>query len=184
MKKGLEYLKKIQMILLFIVIVFTMVGMFIDLKSASDRPAAIIIVVALLHAITMVTGMIYFVEDSRKDVAGYYKAFVILLIISYIGRVVAFIVMKEMSYITVVLSAIILVGGIILAFVKNLGLKITTAVFIIMLACEIAIFVLAMTSESDMGFASSKVAELLITGTLGLMITSKYIDKAERGRKI
>lgn len=139
----------------------------------------------LVNIAALVVGFIYLVKGYKKNANWYYKAFMRLnvlfgvLHITYLSKFV----MPYYETFVYVVSTIMLV---VLAVGKDLGKKESYLFFVIMLACRIVSLVTGLTSLQYFGSAAfpilnQVIAGILNVGTIGFMISGKYIDKSERG---
>jgi hypothetical protein len=80
-----------------------------------------------------------------------------------------------------------LIALVVLTTVKDLGREKTTLIYALLLLCQLialfsVIFNVRSMANAVSPFFNIYVSNLLLAGTLGLMIGAKYMDKEARGR--
>ena len=146
----------------------------------------------LLFASSMICALIYANKGYTKEASKFYKAFMCLYAFSTIIQVVT---LSRLSGFNLgVLSCTVrFVLILALGFVKDLGEKNTWPVFYILLALELLMAPLSVSSFSEVAAENKGVltgflvynalVRLVTTGILGLCIEAKYRDKKARGSK-
>ena len=178
--KKFNNLKMCHMCLMVIAIIITSIGVINQIvysKSAQLTPL-LVTLAGFVRVLALFCGAVYLIFDYKKNVAGFYKAFINFMIVSLVLRIAASF-QGSFTALQGICSFVSLVALLALEYAKDLGKKNTSIIYAVMLVCEI-IAVVPMFATKDWG---SILSILLLVGTLGLMITGKYIDKKARGRE-
>ena len=134
-----------------------------------------------VNALALICGMAYIRKGSGKDVAGIYKAFLLLVTLGLGLRLAGKLVFPGFD-----VAAGLMIGSVlmllILTFVKDLGRTKTWTVFYILLALDLVVAILTFDSREALSSIASGLTRLILDGTIGLAIRAKYMDKAERGK--
>ncbi len=139
--------------------------------------------------IMLLTGVIYLLHGYKKNAAVYYKTFILLLVLVNLMVIIMDVIYATMTGIIIIkclLYAIKIILLLLLAFKKDLGPKNTWIIFYIVVAVDIAAFVVMLiimaAGSFDNGNIIGVIAALIADVTLGLAIHGKYADKKSRGR--
>ena len=144
-----------------------------------------------MKILAIISGMVYLIFGYKKEGFQYYRAFMVLLTMSDIvmlacqstERISVF--MGFANIISIVIIAILAVG-------KDLGKRYSYLGVIILLLCRLvalalAIYGIAGTEVGELYVAGSDdlslaINNVILAGTVGLLVFGKYADKAARGR--
>jgi len=133
------------------------------------------------NAIALICGIIYMLKGSGKNVAGLYKAFLLLATVGLALRLAGKLVFPGFD-----VSAALMIGSLLmlltLTFVKDLGKTKTLAAFYTLFALDVALAILGFDSREALSSIASGLTRLVLDGTIGIAITLKYKDKAARGK--
>ena len=142
---------------------------------------------AAMHIANMcalICCIFYAWKGYKKEVAAYYKAFLLLAMVACILAITASVLFEN------VMPGIIFMGLkvlllLILAFLKNMGKLNTLMIFFIMLLVDVIYAFIGVVPDGYMMLrVISVIANLLINATILLAIRGKYADKEERGAEI
>ncbi len=176
--KNMELIKKIHMALLGLAMIANSVVLISDITSPETNAGMIIFCV--VHFLTLACALYYLAMDYEKDSAPFYKAFMFLYALSGIVRVVFF--ARHSTGILPLCSAVIaVIATLILTFAKNLGKKNSWIVYAVLMVAEVLLLFSFNPAGSSSALVTSKISDILIAGTLGLMLNGKYMDKDARG---
>ena len=134
-----------------------------------------------VNALALICGMVYLLKGSGKNVAGLYKAFLMLVALGQILRLIGKLVFPGFDAIACLIIACIVLL-LILSFVKDLGKTRTQCAYYILLALELALAVLLFDSREALSSIASGLTRLVLAGSIGIAIWEKYKDKAARGK--
>lgn len=134
-----------------------------------------------VNAAALVFGIVYLLKGSGKNVAGLYKAFMLLVTLGLVMRLIGKLIFPgfDVSSCLVIAGVILLL---ILTFGKNLGKARTQCVYYILLALELALAILWFDSREALSSIASSLTRLVLEGSVGIAIWAKYRDKSARGR--
>jgi len=171
-------LKIVQMGLIVIAIIVSCISIIQQIMSSGN---VFYLILDLCKIACLFCGSIYMIFGSKKQVAGFYKGFIALFIISLMLRIIISFIdgISPLQAICSIVSLICLLG---LEFVKDLGKDKTAMLYAILFVSEV-IMALPLFLEKNLASTIEACTGLLILGTFGLMITFKYIDKYSRGSK-
>lgn len=134
-------------------------------------------------------GVVYFLDGYKKASATYYRGFMGLYALSTLCALGASIIslVKTGVFFPIIPLSVILVGAILLSFVKDLGKRNS---FLIIGVCLVAVLVSLVvgliTSLGSDTFISDlvfHVLNLILSLTAGTFVAAKYLDKTARGTK-
>ena len=139
----------------------------------------------VVNIAALVVGFIYLVKGYKKNANWYYKAFMRLCVLyevlnmTYLSRFVV-------PYYNAFAYMVSTIALVVLAVGKDLGKRETYLFFSVMLICQFIPLVSTLKSiqyfsTSSFGVVNQLISNILNVGTIGFMITGKYIDKSERG---
>ena len=133
------------------------------------------------NALALICGMVYLLKGSGKNVAGLYKAFLMLVVLGQILRLIGKLVFPGFDVnACLIIACIVLL--LILTFVKDLGKTRTQCVYYILLVLELALAILLFDSREALSSIASGLTRLVLAGSIGIAIWEKYRDKAARGK--
>ena len=171
-------LKIIQMGLISLAIIVNAIVIIDQITSSAN---VFDILLGLCATATLFCGAIYLIFDYKKSMAGFYKAFVALYILSLLIRIISSLV-NGASLLPTACSIVSLVALVALEFLKDLGQDNSSKVYAVLFVSEL-ISALRVLFVGNMADFAKAISGLLILGTFGVMITFKYIDKKSRGSK-
>lgn len=153
-----------------------------EIVSDTQKTASMIAAIGYVtNALALIFGIIYMVKGSGKNVATLYKAFLLLVMLGLLVRLIA-----KFIYPGFGLSAVLMIGSILmllcLTFAKDLGRTKTLTVFFVLLALDLVAAILALDNRELLGSIASGLSRLVLDGSIGLAIYAKYRDKASRGK--
>lgn len=134
-----------------------------------------------VNALALICGMIYILKGSGKNVAGLYKAFLLLVTLGLALRLAGKFVFPGFDVSAGLMIASILML-LILLFGKDLGKTKTWCVFYVLIALDLVVAILMFDSREALSSIASGLTRLVLDGSIGLAIRAKYSDKAARGR--
>lgn len=151
--------------------------------------SALIKIDVIVCIISLIFGLLYSLFGYKKDVAKYYKTFMILYVLSSLISVLVPIIDTINGNITItniafaIFGIIILICACMLAFGKDLGKGKSTNLFLIVLSiCTIKIL-WNLVIESPLAYSSASFAYLIQAFIVCVLVTGKYKDKQARGSK-
>lgn len=178
--KKLDIISKVHMLLLLALIVVNFV-VIINGITASDLDT-IHAVITVLRLFTMAAGLYYIGLGYMKDASSFYKLYLALYALSNL-TILVMLIMRNAGPIAIAFKVIVTVMSLVLVFVKDLGKQVTWVLYALLLGSELIVmlpfFGIGMTTAS----LKDKLSDLVMAGTVGLMINGKYIDKDARGAK-
>ena len=134
-----------------------------------------------MNALALICGIVYMLKGSSKNVAGLYKAFLLLVMLGLALRMASRFFFPGFD-----LSAGLMIGSVlmllILIFAKDLGRTRSWCVFYVLLALDLIVAILTFDGREALSSIASGLTRLVLDGTIGLAIRAKYADKAARGR--
>ena len=139
--------------------------------------------------VMMVMGVLYLLKGYRKNASGFYKAFLLLLVLLTFIVIIIDAIYAKMNVWIISKSILYVAKGLLLlclALWKDLGKKKTLRLFCTVLAIDIAELILVVINIAGTGFDFSfvgVVAALIADGTIWLSVNGKYNDKKMRGSK-
>ena len=176
------FLKIIHMLLVAVGIVLYLVLLMKYTASLSK----LAITRLTVDGIALAVGFVYLTMSYKKDAAGYYKAFLWILVISQIVENVSILASYSAPAVDVLKNSINLVLVTLLAGAKDYG-KAKTYVLAVALAAFNAYAVVDVILSADTFGALAglvmwdRIGRLIMAVVAGLMVRGKYLDKAERG---
>lgn len=160
---------------------FAKLGSIDSIYTASVFPA----LCTITNILALIVGFIYLFKGYKKNANVYYKVFMGLCVLFSVLHMTAMsrFIMPYTETLVYMIAAIMLV---ILAVGKDLGKRNTYIVFAIMMICRLIPLFTSLSSlqyfgEAGFGMLSQVISNILIAGTVGFMVTGKYLDKDERG---
>lgn len=194
-EKKLSPLAICHLVVMALVAAFSLYGA-IRLTALGFRPDGLpdsvpfrtgVFLMAAMHIANMcalICCIFYAWKGYKKEVAAYYKAFLLLAMVACILAITASVLFEN------VMPGIIFMGLkvlllLILAFLKNMGKLNTLMIFFIMLLVDVIYAFIGVVPDGYMMLrVISVIANLLINATILLAIRGKYADKEERGAEI
>ena len=92
-----------------------------------------------------------------------------------------FIAGGQPSIFMLVIDIITLAMIVILAFVKDIGRTKAILFAIILIICKLVPMIIAIVQSHDLAEISRSIAGFLLAETTAILVTEKYLDKADRG---
>ena len=158
-----------------------------DFNNSIFGPSVFPVLCSITNILALIAGFIYLFKGYKKNANVYYKLFMGLCVLYEVLRTV-YSAQFKMPYLDIFVYTIATIMIVILAVGKDLGKRNTYLVYGIVLICRIVPLFTVLNSfrflgSSGFGILSQAITNLLLAGTIGFMITGKYLDKAERGTK-
>lgn len=141
----------------------------------TDGTSLLSMLIGLADLFALFFGSLYLIFNYKKDVATFYKAFLASEIVALLLRIIDSF-QGDSSPVWTISTFVAFILLIVLVMVKDLGKKNTMTLYAVLWVAEIVITIVSFTKNN----IASGISNLLAFGTLGLMITFKYIDKQER----
>ena len=186
-------IKIVHLILMVIAIIFCCISLTKPSQHVgSSYYTALRSVSYITEIIALISGIVYLAHGYKKNAAAYYKAFMIILVVSqalFIYRQLIGIAPQDAltSNLVAIFNIIPLIMLTILATGKDLGKTKSYIVVAIIFACRLGIVILDFAVKGVFNTPSTifsfRVSDILLAATAFFMVTGKYIDKAERGTK-
>ena len=144
------------------------------------------ILCCMVQTIAIGSALLYFLSGYKKNAAVFYKSFIFITVLCLIAMITGHLFLPNHSLLPVFLHAQAAACILVLGIVKDLGRKKSCYLFCVILACTVVTSVLTFMSANNYGSLNfclicSAISHMLIIGTMGIMITAKFIDKAARG---
>lgn len=137
---------------------------------------------------SLVSGMIYSCYGYKKDVANYYKGFMVLFFIAILADCICEIPYLSSSTYSSMISTIAnfarLIPLFLLAFVKDFGKKRSTICAYLVFA--LGLFILCRTFifySNDLEYITIGLSEIASAAVGIILVNEKYADKESRGAK-
>lgn len=151
-------------------------------SNASHQTASTIIGVShIVNALALICGMYYMVKGGGKNVALVYKSFLMLVLLGLAVRLVSRFVFPGVDVATVLMIGSLLML-LVLSFAKDLGRTNTWVVYGILLTLDLVVAILSFESREVLSSIASGLTRLVLDGSIGIAIYTKYKDKASRGK--
>jgi hypothetical protein len=166
------------MVLMGLGLIANSVALISDISSPNTHHAMIII--SVVHMFVLAAGLYYLALGYEKDSAVFYRAFLILYAISNTVRLVYF-MFRHSGFLPIAATTVTIIVVLVLLFVKDLGKQISWIAYGILIVAELLLLPSFLKAGTSATLLISKLSDLLIAGTLGLMINGKYLDKDARG---
>lgn len=163
----------------------TIVWCFVSFSSYNNSVFGI--VDNTIKVFALLAGIVYLTMGYKKNANLYYKIFVGLYMVSMASDIVGSIRQSSASIPLMACQILSLIALVVLTTVKDLGREKTTLTYALLLLCQLialfsVIFNVRSMANAVSPFFNIYVSNLLLAGTLGLMIGAKYMDKEARGR--
>lgn len=155
---------------------------FVVYRHTGARPTSEIISSVTLF-FSLLSVLIYCLFGFKKDGAFYYKCFIDMFIVFLIADIVCFAGSPLNTIGILICSVLMFVCLFILGFANNLGKLKSYLLGGLALSSNIAFLIQIIIQEQYLDGVLFMVCRLILTIILLLMITAKYIDKAERKSK-
>ena len=140
----------------------------------------IVITSILVDIAALFCEFFYFLNDYSKSGAVYYKWFIRLIAVSYLLDIVM-IILFSLHPVLIPLRLASAFALLYMSYKKDLGKKNCWKLFAVIFVVEILLSALSLAQSFTTLTAVLAVNNLLLTGSLGLMIKGKYDDKDARG---
>ena len=142
----------------------------------------------IMYAIACIAGLVYVLYGCKKDVAKYYKLFLLLFSFVTLLNVITYLFALKArgfdSNISAVLGTAICVIAMVLTFAKDLGKNNSMGLAYAMIAVGAVNSIRMFVLYSDILGPMVSAAKNLIMVIIGfLFVIEKYIDRASRGAK-
>ena len=158
-------------------------------SDSSQFASPFAVVCTVLGIITLIAGFIYLAMGYKKNAAVYYKAFMVLLLITSVIQIARMMNIMQYPIYYTFLYLIPLVMLTILSVAKDFGKAKTLITVLICILCRAIVLIISICSFKNalgtafIGVLGNDITNLLLAGTAAFMVTGKYLDKAERGTK-
>ena len=133
----------------------------------------------VVNALALACGFLYLIRGGGKNVAAWYKAFIVQIALGVTLRMVGSILFPGFGA-----SACFMIGIVVcllvLAFVSNLGKQKTWIIFTVLLTTEVCLAIVIFEPAEALSSIAGSLTRLILEGTLGVLIFQKYDDKAAR----
>jgi hypothetical protein len=153
---------------------------YMDYYSQYQLNIMLYAVVNLLDALSLGLCSVYFIRGGKKSAAFYYKAFILTgAAVNAVSLLAAYLYGGvDIGMISIVLKIVLML---VLLFGKDMGKRYTWALFYVILAIDLLYAFPSFSPRAEGAFRLiSLVSRILITGSIGLAIRAKYLDKAAR----
>lgn len=142
----------------------------------------------IVGLIAMIPSFFYACNGYRKDFAVYYKAFMGLYSLSALITLASGLIIcvtgNYPSYLSSVSNFIVLIGCVILTFVKNFGKQKSIITAFCILAAQLVSFIrMLVLYINNLNIFLNASMNLVVAIVICLFVYAKYLDKAERGTK-
>lgn len=179
-KTGLEIVKKIHLLIMAVTFFLSIRNVYDYCTLGNFNTLTVLAIMSFLcNAAAMVFGLLYLIYDYKKDVAKYYRWFMILVGLSFTFRAVRT-VLDDKPLVRTVMTVVSLITLLVFAFKKDLGRKNTWIVYGVLLAVELLMKTRVQSTNYNFAILSSGFSNYLLISTIGLMINGKYFDKRMR----
>ena len=132
--------------------------------------------------LALISGLVYCLNGYKKDVAKYYKAFMILYLISNISSI-AMSILHASNIILIIANAVIIICVAFLALGKDLGEKKSNSFALVVLAINAIKLIYNIVANPTVGTVRGGITSLILACILCMFVSAKYADKASRGAK-
>ena len=133
----------------------------------------------IVNAMALACGFLYLVRGGGKNVATWYKAFIVQVALGVTLRAVGTILFPGFGPAACFMIAIV-IGLLVLAFVPNLGKQKTWIIFTALKTTEVCLAIVIFEPAEAVSSIVGSLTRLVLEGTLGILIFQKYDDKAAR----
>ena len=137
---------------------------------------------AIACILALISGLVYCLNGYKKDVAKYYKAFMILYFVSNISSILMSI-LHASNTILIIANVIIIICVAFLAFSKDLGEKKSNSFALSVLAINAIKLIYDIVASPAAGTVRGGITSLILACILCMFVSAKYADKASRGAK-
>ncbi len=180
MKKHFTSLMKFHLCAMILVTLISVMSFADLLRTKTATPINDILMHAAL-ILSLVFGFLYILSGYDKKASGYFKAFMLMKVLSNIFHLNIAIANRGFDQAAVVLCLKIAVL-LVLCFVHDLGKKNSWILFYIILAVDIVYGVMFISKGIMINVViPDTLANLAVDATIGLAIKGKYDDKDARG---
>ena len=133
----------------------------------------------VVNALALACGLLYLIKGGGKNVAVWYKAFIVQVALGITLRAVGSIIFPGFGAPACLMIGIV-ICLLVLAFVPNLGKERTWTLFTVILTAEICLAIVIFEPAEALASITGSLTRLVLEGTLGILIHQKYADKAAR----
>lgn len=174
--------KPIYKVILTLNLLFIATGVIINVTNF-DTSNTIRMLYRIVDIVSLLFALFYILYGYVKNAAGYYKIFGYLFVLSkVITTISAF--NPPTPVITYVTSAVALISTLVLAFVKDLGKKLSFVLCGALVLIELINCGLVYSYYGTFAWViKTRAIDLDIACLYGILTYAKYLDKAERGTK-
>lgn len=185
-KENIQNYKKLNAII--VALLFICLGVSICYFAMGHSLDITIVILSIVNIVTCIVGLIYALYGYKKDVAKYFKAFMLFFCVSNLSQVIIdLITTKSMDFgsnISGVLRTVICVITLILTFAKDLGKSTSMGLAYTMLITGVVnVLRILVLYNNDLLLTIINIGDLLMIIIGFLFVIEKYIDKASRGAK-
>lgn len=180
----------IYLILMVTIIILLTLALTSGETSALEIDSSLIGIEIIASLLALAAGFLYLVLGYKKNVALYYKLFMIFSLASYVLNVTNLIMSEgSLTWWYALISVVALVFMTLLAFGKDLGVNKTYTFVIVLLVCKIIVIArivfLGVDYFGDIYnmFLITEICRFILGITTGFLAIGKYTDKQERGAK-
>lgn len=132
-----------------------------------------------INALALACGIYYLLKGTGKDAAIWYKAFVTLVTLGVVIRLIGRIISPGFGLIALLMIGIVVLL-LALSFVKDLGEQKSWIIFYILLALVLIVEVMTFDKNEAISSIAGNLTRLVLVGSIGLALRDKYADKAAR----
>lgn len=141
-------------------------------------------IVILVHFVAYFAGILYAFSGYKKEGVKYYKAFMFFVAIAEILSFAGKLTRSEPSTLSIVLSGVCIVAALALAFVKDLGNKLSITLCSTCLAFHLYNLIhTAVNASAKFQAITGPLSDAVLIIIALVFVLAKYEDKAERGTK-
>lgn len=133
----------------------------------------------IVNALALACGFLYLIRGGGKNVAAWYKAFIIQVVVGISLRAIGSILFPGFGAPACFMIGII-IGLLVLAFVPNLGKQKTWIIYTVIVTVEVCLAIVIFEPAEALSSITGSITRLVLEGTLGILIFQKYNDKAAR----
>lgn len=133
----------------------------------------------IFNALALACGCLYLIRGGGKNMAIWYKAFIIQIAIGIALRMVAFSLFPGFGAPSIFMIFLVL-GLLFLAFFPNLGKNRSMIIFAIIMTVEVCLAIVIFEPAEAVSSIAGSFTRLVLEGTVGILLHQKFKDKAAR----
>ena len=133
----------------------------------------------IVNALALACGFLYLIRGGGKNVAAWYKAFIVQIALGITLRMVGSILFPGFGAPACFMIGIV-VCLLVLAFVPNLGKQKTWIIFTVLFTTEVCLAIVIFEPAEAVSSIVGSLTRLVLEGTFGVLIFQKYDDKTAR----